>query len=100
MVLKNSKGQTLVEYILLLAVVTSLVATFFNSALFKRFFGKGGSVGQTIKANSEFAYRHALFKSGTGVDIPRGNRDITQHPSYTDGSNTRFFGPVKPYPDE
>ncbi len=96
--LRNQQGQTVVEYILLLAVAVSLVLTFFNSAAYRRLFGSQGSVGMRIKSESEFAYRHAFVKPGA-PDIARDNKDGSIHPSYYDADNnsTRFFGPREGY---
>lgn len=98
------KGQTTVEYILLFAVVVSLVVTVYNSAAFRRLFGEQGEIGLKIKAQNEFSYRHAFHIGGASreavPDIPRDNKDITIHPSYVDSSNaneSRFFGPKEPY---
>lgn len=104
MVLKSQRGQTMVEYILLLAVVLSLVGTFYRSDLFKRLFGKNGLIGATVKSKSEFAYRHAFAidrqNNSVPTDVPRTNRDISSHPSYaTPGTSTsRFFGARNSYP--
>lgn len=99
LVLKKESGQTVVEYILLLAVVVSLVFTFLRSEMFNRYFGNQGSFGAVIKRNNEFSYRHA-YGNGTN-DIPRDNRDGSNHPSYFDaerGGGTRFFSGKDPYP--
>jgi hypothetical protein len=102
--IKGQKGQTTVEYILLFAVVVSLVMTVYKSAAFRRLFGEQGEVGLKIKAQNEFSYRHAFHISGSErepvPDIPRENKDITIHPSYVDSSSaneSRFFGPKEPY---
>ncbi|WPU65589.1 hypothetical protein [Peredibacter starrii] len=103
MEIKNQRGQTMVEYILLLAVVVSLVLTFYNSEAYRRLFGSQGKFGTKIKQDSEFAYRHAyLSKNQDGSidpDVSIGEKDITAHPSYYDikNSGTRFFGPKDPY---
>ncbi len=101
---QNQRGQTTVEYILLFAVVVSLVLTVYKSAAFKRIFGEQGEVGLKIKAQNEFSYRHAFHISGAErepvPDIARDNKDITIHPSYVDlsgGNESRFFGPKEPY---
>ena len=88
----------MVEYILLLAVVVSLVLTFVNSDLFKKYFGDQGKFGTTIKKNNEFSYRHAFNKATT--DISRTSRDGANHPSYKDTTRntSRFFGGKDPYP--
>lgn len=98
----SEKGQTLVEYILLLVVAISLVMTFYKSETYRRLFGEQGAIGKKIKVQNEFAYRHAFYSSGparTKVDdVPRTNKDISQHPSYAEpGVGTRFFGPRDPY---
>ena len=103
MEIRNEKGQTLVEYILLLAVAISLVLTFYNSEAFKRLFGSHGRIGLRIKQESEFSYRHAYGIDYASKEIPSDispdNKDIAVHPSYWDPKNsgTRFFGPRDPY---
>lgn len=97
----NQKGQTLVEYILLISVVVSLVITVYKSNAFKRLFGEQGEIGIKMKLQNEFSFRHAFYRTGTGEpvqDIPRNNKDISIHPSYAEpGVGTRFFGPKEPY---
>lgn len=98
--MRNQKGQTVVEYILLLAVSVSLVTTFYNSATFKKFFGSDGSIGKVYKVEAEWGYRHASM-TGRGT-TPEGNGprpDIMQHASYynTVDPQTHFFGPSDPY---
>lgn len=94
---KREKGQTLVEYILLLVVAASLMMTFYRSKAFRRLFGEKGEIGIKMKTQTEFAYRHAFYAGETVSDIPRDNKEISNHPSYSDGSGTRFFGPKEPY---
>jgi len=101
--LLSQRGQTVVEYILLFSVAISLVLTFYKSAAFKRLFGEQGMLGNQIKTQNEFAYRHGFTVSGPGrervPDIPRDNREGATHPSYADSINggTRFFGPKSAY---
>ena len=98
MEISKQKGQTMVEYILLLAVSVSLIVTFVNSDFFKRIFGSQGSLGRMMKEENQFAYRHAFIKNRSG-DISRTNMDGRAHPSYYQPSgDTRFFGPKDPYP--
>jgi Flp pilus assembly pilin Flp len=95
----DQRGQTVVEYILLLSVAASLFLTFYNSETFKKLFGTQGQLGQQIKAQAEFSYRHAYLRNRPATDIPMGIRDPGAHPSYADQANggTRFFGPKSPY---
>lgn len=100
MVMNSQKGQTVVEYILLLVVAVSLVLTVYRSQAFKRLFGEQGLLGQQIKSQSEYSYRHAGPRAAASVDIPRDNKDGATHPSYADtaAGGTRFFGPKTAYP--
>lgn len=101
MLTRNNKGQTLVEYILLLSVAVSIVMTFYKSQVYKRLFGDQGQIGLQMKYQNEFAYRNAYQAKNdpsTGVNISRDNKNITNHPSYADNvDGTRFFGPREPY---
>jgi hypothetical protein len=91
------KGQTVVEYILLLAVVMSLVTAMYKSKYFKNFFGETGQFATAFKAEMEFSYRNAF-----GARIPGQPLKYTDksHPSYynTDKGASRFFTPKEPYP--
>ena len=97
MVVKNQKGQTLVEYILLIVVVVTLVMTFYKSSAFQKLFGEKGELGEKMKTQNEFSYRHAFYKPQFPDNL-KGEKDITEHPSYrgTNREPTRFFGPKDP----
>lgn len=101
--IKSEKGQTLVEYILLLSVAVSLTLTLYRSNAFQKLFGSKGSLGVRIKSQNEFAYRHAFSSTGPGrvrpADVSRTNKDGSIHPSYadTESGGTRFFGPKEAY---
>jgi hypothetical protein len=93
----NQKGQTVVEYILLLTVVFALIFTFINSPFYKTMFGENGKLAQGLKSQTEFGYRHAyLLGRPTGV-MPANYGAINSHPSYSAGGSSRFFGPQSPY---
>lgn len=96
--LKN-QGQSTVEYLLLIAVVISILTTIFNSNLFKDFIGNNGRFAKAIKEETQWNYRHALpGRQVSPVPIFYGSG---AHPSYYNSSlgNSRFFGPVEPYPN-
>jgi|SRR5690554_4380846 len=96
---RNESGQTMVEYILLLAVAVSLVITFYNSEAFRRLFGEQGEVANKIRNDSEFSYRHGYTRGNTG-DVPATNRDGSIHPTYYNPvqSGSRFFSAKDSYP--
>lgn len=102
MELKSEKGQTLVEYILLIVVALSLAMTFYNSEIFKRLFGPQGELGKKIKHQNEFSYRHAYFPGENDQDPPKNTREGATHPSYYNqqANETRFFGPLTSYPQQ
>lgn len=57
----NEIGQTATEYILLFAVVFSMVNFVFNSTVFQNIFGKNGKVTTSLKGQVEFSYRHGFY---------------------------------------
>ncbi len=88
-------GQSTVEYLLLLAVVITVVTTFFGSARFRQYFGEGGRLATELREDVEWKYRHGVSGRGlsTTIQYPNGT-----HPTYWNGSTTRFFSAREPYP--
>ena len=99
MEIKNQRGQTLVEYILLLAVSASLVVTVYRSSTFQKLFGDNGSVGKLYKLESEWGYRHAFINGRSSGESSVPYKSAEQHPSYFNQvkGDTHFFGPSDPY---
>jgi hypothetical protein len=99
MAVNNQRGQTVVEYILLLAVAMSLIVTFYRSATFQRLFGEQGELGQLYKQEAEWGYRHAHI-NGRYVESNAPKTSAREHSSYwnNESSETRFFGPKANYP--
>ncbi len=89
--IKNEVGQSTVEYILLLAVVTSLFFSVFRSDTFQQFFGEDSAFFQTVAERVSMSYRYAT-KVDIGNNVPSVPPD--DHPSFAqpDGSTSRFFG--------
>ncbi|MBA2406356.1 MAG: hypothetical protein H0V66_16380 [Bdellovibrionales bacterium] len=102
MVIKNQRGQTVVEYILLLSVAMSLVVTFYRSATFQRFFGSQGELGRAYKVDSEWGYRYAsmsdIDRTTAEPNTPKPSAE--EHASYYNKakSQSHFFGPSDAYP--
>jgi len=88
---KKEKGQTAVEYILLLAVIVVLVQSIYNNQLFKKVFSAESPFFQVFKNQSKINYTHALMPSSSSQGQP--------HPSYVnEKGQSRFFLPLTPYP--
>ena len=87
--LDNQSGQSMVEYILLLAVVISIVSVVFNSDLFKGYFGDGGQLAQAFRGKIEYTYTHAI-----------NGKEFFRRPNYEshDSYNGRFFAAQEVYP--
>lgn len=92
--LLNSKGQSTVEYILLLAVVLSLSLVVLKSDSFQNFFGKESNFFKAMKDRVEVSYRHAYVFP---IEDDTTNYS-TPHKSYAQDANTsRFFVGTEPY---
>lgn len=92
----NSKGQSTIEYLLLLVVIASLAATVFNSQAFRNIFGKDSSFFAIMQSRIQFTYRHGLEGE---KDDTFNYGDGTAHSSYfsQEENKTRFFLPVQGY---
>ena len=85
---KNIKGQSTVEYVLLLAVVLTFMTTIWNSKAFKDFFSKDSKFFAAISEKVRVSYR---FAAVVPIDTGIGDNPIPRHPSFTIGVDTRFF---------
>ncbi len=84
---KSQRGQSAVEYILLLAVVASVAFAVLNSDLFKKLIGENSSVFKTAKSYMEYSYRHGLAGFESSDSYMKGGT----HETYYTNENTRFF---------
>jgi hypothetical protein len=90
----NQRGQTMIEYILLLVVVVSLAVAFMNSDTYKKFVGKDSLLMQKLVRQMSYSYRH-----GRQGEVDESNYSI-EHDTYfnrTEGKS-RFFTPIEAYP--
>lgn len=94
-VLSNEKGQSLVEYIMLLAVVASLVSFVFKTDFWQSYFGPEGKFEKAFRARMEYSYRHGM--EGESFYSPP-NYNSRNHDHYYNGAATRFYRPNEPYP--
>ena len=56
--LKNKKGQSVVEYILLLAVISSIGFSVYNNRKFKEFLGGNSGFFAELRKGMEYSYRY------------------------------------------
>lgn len=96
-IVKNEKGQSTVEYILLLVVVLVFVNTVIRSDTFQQFFGDNSTFFQTIATGMSRNYRYATKIPESDVI---GESPVQAHPSYSQngGSESRFFVIATEYP--
>jgi hypothetical protein len=88
----NQKGQSTVEYVLLLGMVLMIVIGIFKSDAFNRIFGENSAVFEEYRKIMEHNYRHAFYGN---LATPRTNgaRKSRPHESYINVDQTRFFSP-------
>jgi len=90
----RNKGQSLVEYILLLGMLLMVGVSLFKSDAFKNIFGEDSELFAKLRKQYEYEYRHGLS----------GREDLTDegyggvHESFFSKGKTRFFSPDEPYP--
>ena len=100
--LRNSKGQSVVEYILLLAVISSLTFALYNSRNFKEFIK--GDVGffDAIRKRMEYSYRYGR-ELDADVDYDQAmsfDYGSNKHDTYYNAkeNSSRFFAGQDVYP--
>ncbi len=90
----NNRGQSTVEYILLLVVIASLVMVVFKSNAFNNMVGQG--MWGTLAGSMEYTARYG--ENGS-EDTFGANYNTPTHPLYYNQniSRSRFFSPVEVY---
>lgn len=92
----NSKGQSTVEYIMLLAVTAFMVSAVYNSEAFDDYFGEGGTFAKAMTREISTMYQYGIRTDKSYRD----NYGSANHSSYKSGKATRFFGAKDPYPGD
>lgn len=94
----KSGGQSTVEYLFLITVLSVFFITLFKSRFITMFFGEDSKVLERMVASMEYCYRNG----NNGFIRTPANISSTynsgQHPSYLSAGETRFFL-VKRYPE-
>ncbi len=100
-VLKSQRGQSAVEYILLLAVISALSVTLINNRRFKEFIGGEAGLFVGIRKGMEYSYRYgrALSSDEEYDESMNFNYQTNKHDTYFNAqeNSSRFFGGAEPY---
>ena len=90
---KFEEGQSIIEYLMLMAVIVSLSAVIYRSSTFKNYMGDNSLFFRALRDRMQFSYQYALPGSGK-VNSSYGQ----DHKSYVENGETRFFTPAEKYP--
>ncbi len=99
--LRNNLGQSAVEYILLLAVLSSLGYTFYNNKKLKDFLKGQDGMFAVMKKGMSYSYRYGLeFKKDTPYDEKKDfDCQTNQHDTYlSPEGQSHFFTGAEAYP--
>ena len=98
---KNQRGQSTVEYILLLAVVMLFVVTIMKSTAFQKFIGKDSPFFLALR--NRFIYTYCHSRNGDNIRESCSNlsgySDPVDHASYSKSGLSRFFSGDGAYPN-
>ena len=87
--LVKQKGQSTVEYVLLMGVIMTLTITILSSQPLQDFLGEDSEFLTILKNRMEYSYRH-----GVPGSEDTGGYDSLDHESYVaESGETRFFIP-------
>ncbi len=86
----KTSGQSTVEYLLLIGVMSLVVFSILNSSLFKSFFGSDADIFKSYKNYIQYTYRHGQPGSQEELNI---NYNSREHDSYysSEQGQSRFF---------
>ena len=101
-ILKNNIGQSAVEYILLLAVISSLSYTVYNNKKFKSFLAGKDGMFAAMKKGISYSYRYGVEYSqevaGSYDEKMQYEYTTNAHDTYFKNGSSRFFTGVEVYP--
>ena len=99
--LRNPRGQSLVEYIMLLAVLSSLGFSLYNSKRFKAFIGGNQGLFSTMRKGISYSYRYGRELRGNIDFDEKMNFDYktNKHDTYFNAAqgNSHFFTGTEAY---
>ena len=99
--LKNKKGQSVVEYILLLAVISSIGYSFYNNRAFKEFIRGDVGLFANLRKRMEYSYRYGreMNEDVDHAEAMSFQYQTNKHDTYYNSTTgiSRFFGGLDPY---
>ena len=98
--LDNQRGQSTVEYIMLLAVVVALMTAVLKNDRLQDYIGKGGEFFRRHAEFISYTYRHGLPGRGMQRADDYQSYQTAEHPTYrTEDGKQKFVIPLKTYPE-
>ncbi len=95
----KNKGQSAVEYILLMAVIVTLVYTVLNNPMFKQVMGPESVMFKKFRLTMEYSYSYGNWGQGVvNTQYLSGGIHPLYSPLDATGAESRFFGPKESYP--
>lgn len=91
--IKNQKGQSTVEYLLLLVVIVSFMSVVMQTAPMKKLFGDDKSIYKGMARRMEFSYRYGFAGTDDDFSDQFSNIDYMNYKNQDNG-DSRFFGPT------
>ena len=98
--IENKKGQSLVEYVLLIAVITSIAFAFLHNRRFKDFMSGKNGYFATLREGMSYSYRYGReYSQDVDFDTAMNyNYGTNTHDTYLHSATmTRFFSSKEPY---
>lgn len=100
-ILKNKKGQSVVEYILLLGLIASITFIVLNNKKFKTFMGGKSGFFQILSTGMSYSYRYGKeYKPDSDAETELSfNYESANHPTYLNKKEnaSHFFMGLTPY---
>jgi len=89
-------GQALMEYILLISVISLMFISILRSDQFQDVFGEEANFFKQMRIKMAFEYRHGLSRKKNQNDLTN-NSYAGRHETFSNGSVSRFFITKEPY---
>ena len=86
----SQRGQSIVEYVMLMAVVGTFITTLMNSNLIKDLLGPNSGFFSSMRLYNERTYQYGHYSTTNNFSYSLGG----EHDTYTqDSSTSRFWTP-------